>query len=65
LVQRFAIVVDVWLYKKQHSISALDTVRRDRLLQLRILQGKKKWLSEDFIVDVRKRIHEESLDIQK
>ncbi len=65
LVQRFATVVDIWSYKKKHSLPSLDAVRRDSLLQSRILEGKKKWLSEDFIIDIRRRIHEESLDIQK
>lgn len=65
LVQRFATVVDIWFYKKKHSLPSLDAVRRNSLLQSRILQGKKKWLSENFIIDIRKRIHKESLDMQQ
>lgn len=63
--KRFSIVADIWAYKKNHNIPILDGIRRSKLLQSNIIQGEKRWLSKDFIVDVRKKIHKETLKIQK
>lgn len=65
LAQRFSIVVDIWAYKKEHLIPALDERRWAVLFHENIAKGKKKWLSEIFIIDLRESIHKEALKLQQ
>lgn len=65
LIQRCDIVLDIGAYKRLHNIPYLDRVRWSEVLQSNIIQGKKKWLSEKFVTDLRERIHYESLKIQQ
>lgn len=63
--ERYSIVKQVWIYKRQHNLPALDSVRRKQLVHAHINQAKQKWLSEKFIVDIWERIHQESLSIEQ
>lgn len=40
--QRFSAVKEIGAYKKKHNLSSLDTIRREKLLQSHIDEGKKK-----------------------
>ena len=51
-------------YKKQNSITILQTSRLDELLRNRIDEAAKKGLSEEFIIKVFRAIHEESINHQ-
>jgi chorismate mutase len=51
-------------YKKQNSITILQTSRWDELLRNRIDEAAKKGLSEEFIIKVFRAIHEESINHQ-
>lgn len=64
LVERFSVVMDIWRYKKQHNLPALDEERQRNMLEKIISLWNKKWLSKDFIGNVRNLIHQESLKIQ-
>jgi len=63
--ERCSLVKQVWIYKRKHNLPALDSVRRKQLIQSHINQAKQTWLSENFILDIWERIHQESLDIEQ
>jgi chorismate mutase len=51
-------------YKKENSITILQSSRWDQLLTKRIQDGEKKGLSEDFVVKLFRAIHQESINHQ-
>ncbi len=65
LAERFSLVLAIWAYKKMHQFPSLDLIRRENLLKNKLSKGIEKWLTESFIIEIRERIHKESLRIQK
>jgi len=61
---RMAIARKIGLYKKQNSITILQTSRYDEMLRNRIDQAARIGLSEEFIIRVFRAIHEESINHQ-
>jgi chorismate mutase len=61
---RMAVARKIGEYKKQNSITILQTSRWDELLKHSIEQAAKKGLSEEFIIKVFRAIHEESINHQ-
>ncbi len=51
-------------YKKQHEIIVLQAKRWDSMLQAYIQEGAKRGLSQEFITNIFKAVHEESINIQ-
>jgi chorismate mutase len=61
---RMAISRKIGAYKKQNSITILQTTRWDEILKNKIDQAAKKGLSEEFIIKIFRAIHEESINHQ-
>lgn len=65
LALRYDVVKKIGIYKKLHKLPILDATRWTKILSSLEEIGKKKWLSKKFITDLRKRIHKESLQLQR
>jgi len=52
------------LYKKAKDISILQPVRWNEILEKGIVKGNEKGLSEEFIAQFLKAIHQESINHQ-
>lgn len=65
LSKRMRVAREIGLYKKEKNMTILQTSRYDEILKQRIAQGEGMNLSEDFVVNVLKRIHEESIRHQE
>jgi chorismate mutase len=63
--KRFEIVLEIWKLKRENNIQSLDKKRWNEVLWRIIEEWKKMWLSEEFVVDVWERVHEESLRVEK
>lgn len=61
---RMKVADKIGKYKKENSITILQSSRWDQLLTKRIHDGEKKGLSEDFIVKLFRAIHQESINHQ-
>ena len=64
LGERMKISEDIGLYKKAKNISILQPVRWNEILETAINKGKNAGLSEDFITQFLKAIHQESINHQ-
>lgn len=65
LAQRAEISKNIWIYKQENNLPTLQPERWNQLLINRKEKAKKLMLSPNFIEDIRNRIHQESLEIQK
>ena len=65
LFRRFTIVNEIWKYKKQNNMPALQPNRWKEVLNDKIEIGKEYWLKKEFIEDIWNRIHKEALNIEK
>jgi len=65
LAKRCSIVQNIWLYKKSHNLPLWDQKRQKELLQANVDRWQDVALSREFIIDLRERIHSESLNIQQ
>ncbi len=65
LAQRLAVVNAIWSYKKLHDIPAFDGERYHEVMVSRIAYAQERWLSDEYVHDLRERIHKESLVLQK
>ena len=61
---RMQIVDKIGQYKKENDITVLQRSRWDEIFNKRTAQGKKKGLSEDFIIKVFRALHQESINRQ-
>jgi chorismate mutase len=61
---RMKVAEKIGKYKKENSITILQSSRWDQLLTKRIQDGDKKGLSEDFVVKLFRAIHQESINHQ-
>jgi chorismate mutase len=61
---RMAISRKIGEYKKQNSITILQTSRWDEIIRDKIAQASKKGLGEEFIIKIFRAIHEESINHQ-
>jgi len=64
LGQRMQVAENIGLYKKAKNISILQPIRWNEILQKAIEKGAEKGLSEDFIAQFLKAIHQESINHQ-
>lgn len=64
LGERMGIVEQIGQYKSENSVTTLQVARWDALLADRVKAGDKLNLSADFIKDILKGIHKESIRIQ-
>lgn len=64
LENRMKVVDQIGQYKKENNITILQRDRWDEILTKHSEKGKKKGLSEDFIIKVFSAIHQESIDHQ-
>ena len=62
--KRMNIIDKIGLYKKENNISILQNKRWDEILNRRIDMGQKKGLSDVFVSDLFKAIHQESINRQ-
>ena len=61
---RMAVARKIGEYKKQNSITILQTSRWDEILRNKIDKAAKLGLGEEFIVKIFRAIHEESINHQ-
>ncbi len=64
LAQRMNIVRTIGKYKKENKITAVQISRWDEIVQQSIEKGMCKGLSEEFIIQLFKSIHQESINTQ-
>ena len=64
LGKRMEIAEAIGLYKKAKNISILQPVRWNQILEKGIVKGEEKGLSEEFIAQFLKAIHQESINHQ-
>ena len=62
--KRMQISEQIGQYKKDHGIAVYQNSRWDQLMKKRIESGLKSGLSNDFVDEIFKRIHEESINRQ-
>lgn len=65
LAKRMALSRDVGVYKRTHDAPYFDENRFRQLMEDRTRTGVQLSLSEDFVRDIFKRIHEESVAQQE
>jgi chorismate mutase len=63
--KRLKVVSKIWKLKKKNNIQPLDEKKWNEVLWRIVEEWRKIWLSEEFVVGVWERIHEESLGIEK
>ena len=63
--QRMSISEKIGMFKKEHNITILQTIRWNELLKQRINTGLSKGLSGEFVQKIYSAIHEESIHHQK
>jgi chorismate mutase len=61
LAKRMRISREIGIYKKEHNMPVLQTPRYSEILEKRSLMGEAMELSVDFVRDILKEIHEESV----
>ena len=64
LDSRMAVSRKIGEYKKKHNITILQAVRWNEILKNMIKQARKKGLSEEFIIQIFRSIHQESINHQ-
>ncbi|HFC00167.1 MAG TPA: 3-deoxy-7-phosphoheptulonate synthase [Phaeodactylibacter sp.] len=64
LGERMQIAEAIGLYKKSKNISILQPVRWNEILEKAIAKGREKGLSEKFVTQLLKSIHQESINHQ-
>ncbi len=64
LAERFKVVGQIGEYKKENNVTTLQVARWDALLQDRVAHGVAQDLKEDFIKEIYKLIHKESIKKQ-
>ncbi len=62
--KRMQVVDKIGKYKKENDITVLQSSRWDEIFNKRTEQGKKKGLSDDFIIKVFRAVHQESINRQ-
>jgi len=65
LSQRFDVIKEVWVYKKQNNILPLQPGRWQEVLESKKQLAREYGMNEEFVVDVWNRIHEYALEIEK
>lgn len=65
IASRMKVVQNVGVYKKENGLKPLDTKRWKEVIESKVKLGKKLDIGEDLIKDIWKRIHEESLKIER
>lgn len=65
LGKRMKISDDIGLLKKNNNVAILQIKRWNEILRKMILEGKENQLSEEFILNIYKAIHQESINHQK
>ncbi len=64
LAKRMKISKEIGTFKKEHNISVLQSGRYNDILEDRARKGNALGLSTDFVTEIMKTIHEESVKIQ-
>jgi chorismate mutase len=59
--ERMDIARQIGEFKKEHSVTILQTTRWDEIVHNRVKSGHKKQLSEDFIKAIFEAVHQESI----
>jgi chorismate mutase len=65
LGKRMNIAEEIGVLKKENNVAVLQSKRWNEILEKMIAEGKKKDLSEQFILRVYKAIHQESINHQQ
>ena len=65
LGKRMSIAEEIGILKKENNVAVLQSKRWNEILEKMIADGKKKDLSEQFILRVYKAIHQESINHQQ
>lgn len=63
--KRMEIVDEIGVLKKENNVAILQVKRWNEILRRMTIEGKNLDLSEDFVLQVYKAIHQESIDHQK
>lgn len=63
--KRMQIVDEIGVLKKDNNVAILQVKRWNEILKRMIEEGKEFQLSEDFVLDVYKAVHQESIEHQK
>ena len=64
LAKRMRISKEIGTYKKEHNMPILQSGRYNDILENRAKQGQAMNLSADFVTEIMKAIHEESVKVQ-
>ena len=64
LAKRMRISKEIGIYKKEHNMPILQSGRYNDILENRANQGQSMNLSPDFVTEIMKSIHEESVKVQ-
>lgn len=64
LAKRMRISREIGIYKKEHNMPILQSGRYNDILENRAKQGEALNLSGDFVTEIMKAIHEESVKVQ-
>lgn len=64
LAKRMRISKEIGIYKKEHNMPILQSGRYNDILENRAKQGQSMNLSPDFVTEIMKSIHEESVKVQ-
>ena len=64
LAKRMRISKEIGIYKKEHNMPILQSGRYNDILENRAKQGEALNLSGDFVTEITKAIHEESVKVQ-
>ncbi len=64
LAKRMRISKEIGIYKKEHNMPILQSGRYNDILENRAKQGEAMNLSHEFVVEIMKAIHEESVKVQ-
>ena len=64
LAKRMRISKEIGTYKKEHNMPILQSGRYNDILEHRTKQGAAMNLSSDFVLEIMKAIHEESVKVQ-
>ena len=65
LANRFDVVKSIWRYKKSVNMPALQPGRWEQVLESKKKLWLEHWLTEEFVVDVWNRIHEEAIQLEE
>ena len=61
LAKRMRISREIGVYKKEHNMPILQSPRYSEILEKRSNMGEQMELSTDFVIEILKEIHEESV----